>query len=208
MDYIEQLDKVIKPAAKKVKLNKVTVLTGKNGSGKSLVRKLVGVYLNKRLKLPEDNRIVAQTSLQQRTESRPEFGALSSAMHDSSDMPTSYETFNKIEALLKICSDAHKRFIVIDEPEIGMGEEMIAALVIYLNKAFKKLPKGCLGVLIITHNRYIVENLKSEFINLEGMNRKEWLTREIVPTNIEVFQEESLGLFRAIQKRISERLVQ
>jgi ATPase subunit of ABC transporter with duplicated ATPase domains len=194
----------IKTISKSIQFNNVYVLTGKNGTGKSLVRKLVGFHLADKLGTP-DAKIVASTSLQQRTELKSSFGAFSSIMHDDPSNPTSLETFSKIQALLKVLSVNNKRFLVIDEPEIGMGEEMVLALIDYLNNAFNPLPEFCLGVLIITHNRVIVKNLNAEFLNLENMSKDEWLNREIVPTDLNKFKEDSLNLFLEIQNTLNKK---
>ena len=204
MDYEKQI-LAIKDTADKVVLHKVTVVTGNNGSGKSMLRKLVGFYLADKLGLPEKSVCTAQTSMQQRTELRSDFGALSSAMHDDGTNPTSSETLHKIKQLIAVCKEDNKRFLIIDEPEIGMGEEMVAALVIFLNEQFKEFPVGCLGVMIITHNRYIVNNLNGEFLNMEGKTKDEWINREIIPTNLIQFEEDSLGLYRAIQSKLNKK---
>lgn len=60
-------------------------------------------------------------------------------------------------------------------------------------------------MLVITHNRYIVENLKGTFLNFEGMKRDEWLSRKIVPTDIATFEKESSELFHAIQKKLNKK---
>ena len=205
MNYKEHVEK-IKKICDKVEPNKVTVLTGKNGSGKSLVRKLIGIYLSEKLGIEKNKEhIVASTSLQQRTETRADFGAFCSVMHDDPTTPTGLETIRKIKALLKTLSEDSKRFFVIDEPEIGMGEELVAGLVEFLNSKFSTIPEFCYGVLIITHNRYIVENVKSDFLNLEDMSKDEWLNRKIVPTNLEEFEEDSRELFRTIQNIIDSK---
>lgn len=203
MDYEKQIEK-IKDISKRILPYEVTILTGKNGSGKSLVRKLVGYYISEKLGLDVENSCTSSISLQQRTENRSEFGAFSSVMHDDPTNPTGYETLNKIDALLK-STETEQRFIIIDEPEIGMGEELIVSLVNKLNKMFEILPEKCLGVLIITHNRYIVQNLKGTFLNFEDMTREEWLQRKIIPTDIETFEKESNELFKAIQKRLNSK---
>ena len=203
MDYEKQIE-IIRDAAKQIEPGKVTVLTGKNGSGKSLLRKaLPGAIAAKLGTDPEHT--VASVSMESRTQQKHQFGALRSIGIDDPGNPTSLETITNIDNLLQVCNDTNSRFIVIDEPEIGMGEELVAAMTIFLNETFKTLPSGCLGVLIITHNRYMVANLNAEFINIEGMNRQEWLEREIIPTDIEQFKKDSWELYRAINKKISEK---
>ena len=204
MDYDKQIDK-IKEIANKILPNQVTVLTGKNGCGKSLVRKLVGFYVADKLGLDKNHPVAAATSLQQRTESRPDFGALSSMMHDDPTNSTSSETFSKIKALFNSCLSGSKRFLIIDEPEIGMGEELVVSLVNWLNLKLDPLPENCHGVLVITHNRYIVKHLKSSFINFDDMTREEWLNREIVPVDFETFEKESSELFHAIQTKLNSK---
>lgn len=216
MNYEKQIDTIITTAGK-IKLGKVTVLTGKNGSGKSLLRKLLAASIFKKLekagKKSDIAHLVAAISMETRTQANYDFGAFASQGIDDPTNPTGSETINSIDAIFGSIKEDSPRFIVIDEPEIGMGEELIAALVIKLNAMFypnagsknKKsrmaLPKNAFGILVITHNRYIAENLGSEFLNLEGLSKEEWLTRIIVPTDIKVFQDDAIGLFRAINKR-------
>lgn len=203
MDYNSQIE-IVRGAARAVQLNKVTVLTGKNGSGKSLLRKMLpGVVAEKTG--ADSNHIVASVSMETRTQRKFEFSALNSLGIDDPDNPTSLETLYKINKLFEVCSPDNKRFLVIDEPEIGMGEEMVAAITIFLNETFDSLPDGCLGVLVITHNRHIVSNLIGDFINLEGMTKEEWLNREIIPTDLGQFKEDAIGLYRAIVKKIQEK---
>jgi DNA polymerase (family X) len=74
-----------------------------------------------------------------------------------------------------------------------------------LDFAIIPMPENCYGILVITHNRYIVENLKAEFLNLECMTRTEWLQRKIIPTDLEQFEKDSIELFRTVQNRINSQ---
>ena len=200
MDYIKQIDEAIKGTAQKVEIGKVTVLTGKNGSGKSLLRKILASYIADKLGKGKDDfkGIVSGISMESRTNKKTDFSALNAMGIDDPTNPTSSETLHNIDSLVRSVSEKEPRYIVIDEPEIGMGEEMVMALVIKLNAMFNPLPAGCNGVLLITHNRYLVKNIVGEFLNMEGQSRDEWLNRELVPTDIKKFEEDSLGLYRAI----------
>lgn len=195
MDYQAQIER-IKEVSLAIPVCKVSVLTGKNGSGKSLLRKLMGSRIATKLGTDEKH-TVAAISMESRTNKKHDFGALNAMGIDDPTNPTSGETLHNIEGLVKSLSHG-PRYLVIDEPEIGMGEEMVAALAIRLNELFNPLPKGCFGVLVITHNRYLVKHLKAKFFNLEGLTKKQWLEREILPTDIEQFKVDSLELFRAI----------
>lgn len=203
MDYENQIE-LIKDCAESVNPNVVTVLTGKNGSGKSLVRKLISGYLSDKLGT-DVNKTVASVSMESRSQPKHDFGALKSVAIDDPETPTGASSINNVDMLVSnACKKDSPRYIVIDEPEIGMGEELVMALCNKINKMFNPLPEGCLGVLIITHNRYLVNNIQGEFRNIEGMDKDAWLTREIIPTDIEEFEKDALGLWRAINKRVSE----
>lgn len=121
-------------------------------------------------------------------------------MHDLDSNPTSVSTLHLINQVI----DIKDRFLVFDEPEIGMGEETLMGLINLLNEKFNPLPTDIYGVLVITHSRLVVENLKSDFINIEGMNREEWLNRKIIPADLEEVEDWSLELFRTIQNRIND----
>lgn len=198
-DLNEYIDHLI-DISKNIELGKVTILTGKNGAGKSLIRKLLPASISEKLNLPEGKNSVASTSQELRTGSNPEWGALSRAMCDVGWTPTSVETIDLINGLLGV----KDRFIVIDEPEIGMGEETVFGLVDHLNKSFNPLTSNIHGVLVITHSRIIATHLQGEFINIEGMSREEWLTRKVVPTDLEQLKKDSNELFDAIQTRIND----
>lgn len=175
---------------------KITLLTGSNASGKSLIRKQLAFGVAKKLGKDSPKGLVAGTSLEARTASNPEWGALSRIHADSEWMPSSFETFSNIERVLKI----ENQYLVIDEPELGMGEETVMALVQFLNDLIASKPK-ILGMMIITHNRYIVENLNFDvFKNTNGIKTKEdWLNRELIPTDLELLKANPL--FAEIRKR-------
>lgn len=163
---------------------KISILTGSNGSGKSVIRK----QLSSRLK-------TAQTSLEQRTSSNPNFGALSGIMQDTGWLPSSEQTLTKIEGLVE--KNSKDRYVIIDEPEIGMGEETVMALCSYLNNQFeeKMKSKEVLGFLVITHNRYLIEHLKTDNFfctDEEITTKKEWLNRKLIPTDLADLKENKL----------------
>lgn len=192
----EQIDRLVDVMQSIPLDGKITILTGSNGSGKSLIRKQILFEISRKTG-KEKNKCVASTSLEARTSSNPEWGALSGIMQDDGWMPSSYETLKKVEAVLGL----KDRYIIIDEPELGMGEETVMALVNYLNDLFSKLDESILGVMIITHNRYIVSNLKHDhFANTDGLKTsEEWLNRELIPTDLEILKENKL--FFAIRDR-------
>ena len=184
--------------------NKVTVLTGGNALGKSLIRKQLLFTLDRKLNdlgIKHDiKHITASTSMQLRTEQRPEWGALSSALHDLPWNSTSDHTIRCIKDLLRINTD--KRFYIIDELEIGMSREVQLGMAKYINDNLDKILENSWGVLIITHSENVVKNIKHDkFINIEGLTEEEWLNRKIEPVEPDVLQKWASELFDAVRDR-------
>lgn len=185
--------------------NQVTVLTGGNALGKSLIRKQLVFSLDKKLTdlgIEHDKKhTVASTSMQLRTEDRPEWGALSSMAHDLPWCSTADSSFHCLKQLLREDRD-EKRFYVIDELEIGMSREMQVGVAKFLSDRMETLLDKSFGVLIITHSADVVKNIKHDkFINIEGLTEEQWLNREIEPLDPEVLNVWATELFCAIRDR-------
>lgn len=195
-DYEGYIDYLIS-LSNQIKQNEITILTGRNAGGKSLIRKLLHPVIEKQLN--KKKVFIPHASQEIRTNSNPSLGALSSFNHDLEWLATSDSTIDTIKKVLKT---KNPDFIVIDEPEIGLGEELQMGLIDYLNKTLPKLP--C-GVLIITHSRLTVKNLNhNHFINLEKMTEQEWLNREVKPLPLKEFKEFSTKLFETVRDRINK----
>ena len=90
-------------------------------------------------------------------------------------------------------------YIVIDEPEIGLGEELQLGLIDYLNDVLKGR-----GVLVICHSRIIAKGLRFDnFINLEGVTFDQWINREPEKISIDEFKAFASGLFSAVRNRMN-----
>ena len=148
--------------------------------------------------------------MQKRTESNTYLGALCNWAHDLSWNPTSLSTFNLIEGLFNTFTkedrqeENKQRYIIIDEPEIGMSRESLSGFTVYLLKRLPEILDKTLGIMIITHSEFLVEALKdkAEFLNMDNdVTADEWIHREIVPTDFEKLSEDSHELFLAIQDR-------
>ena len=221
MDYTDlssehinsHIDRII-DVADSIEPGKVTILTGNNSSGKSVVRKLLGFRMMEKLGL--DNSPVATISMEKRT------NGCSSLIgtgldHMLSDLPwdstsnTSVGTIVSMMNSLVIKEDERNRdnkkaYIIIDEIEIGMSREMQVGICNYLNEIFEKYLDNCYGVVVITHSETIVNNLKHDvFLNIDGMTEDEWLNREIVPITPQQISEWSTALFCGIRDRTAEK---
>lgn len=202
-DYIDHIIDLLDS----IQLHKVTVLTGRNGGGKSMMRKLLLQFLKSKDELQDkkygQDWILSTVSMDDRAGVNPDrmmvFG------RDCEWLPTSENTFNDIDSVLKTHRDGVVKYIVLDELEIGMGEELQAGLAAYLNDKILALGDACLGVLIITHSRAMVRNLKyDDFINLEGMTDEEWINRKVIPMSPSELLEKSRDLHIAFSKRLKQ----
>lgn len=188
----DYLDKIL-DIAWSIEPDVVTLLTGRNAGGKSLIRKLLRQTLAD--KLGKDKVTVAHASQELRTGSYASMGALSGLTRDIDWLATSQNTITTMEQSLKAKAD----YYVIDEPEIGMGEELQLGLVDWLNEKISFLNKG---VLLVCHSRLIAQGIKFDtFINLEGMGYEEWTARVPQKISVEEFQEFSNSLFETVRTR-------
>ena len=170
----EKLDNIYN-IVENIEKNKITLLTGRSASGKSLIRKLIPVYIYEKTGKKPD---IPHSSQQIRTHSHPSI--LGGFLRDPEWSATSDHTIH----LIKKAVERGSEYFIIDEPEIGLSEELQLGLINYLNENL--VGKGCL---IICHSRLIAKNLKFDtFINLEGMTYEEWINRKPVPEDIGDFE--------------------
>ena len=197
----------IKDVLYSVPMNKVTLLTGDNGSGKSLIRKQMFIRVQEcfpkevtKARLPH---VVKSVSMQLRTESRAEFGALSDIAHDCAWNPTSIETYHLIKRLFNTAEQEDKKcYLIIDEPEIGMSLDSQYSISKYIRKRYEELEDKLYGLMIITHSEMLVREFSdiAEFKNLDGYDTIEaWMNRQLKLIDFEALADESHELFSALQ---------
>lgn len=187
--HINRLAEIVE----QINLEKVTVLTGGNGKGKSVIRKLM---------ISKCNRNNIQTwscSMDKRAGLDSARGCMMVFDRDCEWLPTSMNTFHSVQNFYK----ATNSYGILDEIEIGMSEESQLGMAMYLNEHLHDYMEKNKGMLIITHSRLLARTITSDdFINIEGMSRDEWINREIIPTDFSVLEKESNDLFCALEKRI------
>lgn len=191
-----------------IEIGKITILTGGNATGKSVIRKLLSCHLMERL--GSNKSVVSSVSMQLRTNTPDSLlgTGLDSIMADLSWESTSEHTVDLLKGMLKnYSSDSdvpQKRFLIIDELEIGMSKEVQAGTCIWLNEILdpETVRDKTYGVLLITHSDTVVRTVRHDsFINIDGMTEEEWLNREIVPVTPDELKNWSSALYAAIGKR-------
>jgi len=179
-------------------LSNITILTGTNGSGKSVI----GKTISKRVKEELDGK-TKSISMNTRTQNNAAWGALSSSMSDTEWIATSQNTYSLLKGVFNALKEdiEDTKYLILDEFEIGCSLETILALTIFINNNLKELKIGCL---IITHSTLAVENLNfDDFINIDGLNLEKWVNRKITPTNLEILDKNEL--FEIIRDRTKKK---
>lgn len=192
-----------------IQTGKLTILVGSNGTGKSFVRKQLNIRFAKEFGL--SRKMVRELSMQLRTESRPEFSALSSALHDSPTAPTSLETyrlFANTMGNIKFTKET-PYYLVLDEMEIGMCQESILGLLEILGQKIPQWLEHTLGIMVITHSELVADTLYNQFdadfidLGYNTLNRdfSKWQTRPREPMDFEWLETWSDALYDEIQNR-------
>lgn len=195
-DWNPHIDRLIK-IAESIELGKLTILTGSNGSGKSVIRKILPTRIQEKLGKDSPERLVSSLSFMSRAGLNSMCGI--NFLRDSEWTSTGDNTVH----LLKSIINHDERFIVLDEVELGMGEELQLATANYINSIKDEVLKKSYGLLVITHSRIVAKTINEDaFFNIDGIETKEeWLNREIVPTDLDQFEEDCDELFVAIRDR-------
>ena len=108
--------------------------------------------------------------------------------------PTSLCSYSNVETLLNTFvknPESSKRYLVLDEPEIGMTKESQLGLALLIKKTY--------GVLIISNSEYFISRLANigVFLNMDGYESvDEWANRTIIPTDFSKLSKESSDLYR------------
>ena len=178
----------------KIEINKeITILTGNNGSGKSLIRKQLGHKLDKGL---------ISLSTLDRMKPKEHLSALKNIMIDNEDDSTAASSYFILTKFFKEIEKNKKvKYAIIDEPEIGCSDETKLAFGIYLNKMMSKY--NHVGYLVITHSSHIVRNINEHnFYNIDknDLTKDEWLNRKIEPTNLEMLYDNNINLNAKLYK--------
>lgn len=203
--HIDKLLDIIEEVPKQ----KLTILVGANGAGKSLIRKQLNVRFIK--ETGKRRNVVRQISMQSRTESRPDLSALSQIMHDSPEDPTSIATWHLIQEAMgrREFTKEEPYYLVFDEMEIGMSKESILGMVDFVKQKLPEWLENTLGVMVITHSNLVAKELYDTFdaaffdIRYNEINKDftSWLNRDIIPTDFTWLNEWSLKLYHKINER-------
>lgn len=185
-----------------IELGKVTILTGSNASGKSVIRKCLSPRIAKKLSLDETKNVISELSFMTRAGNNINSGV--NFLRDSTWTSTGQNTAELLMSIL----NTENRYIVLDEPELGMGEELQLTIANYINEHKDKVLEKNYGLMVITHSRVIANALNEDvFINIDNPSwaKTDWLNRKINQIDFKSFQEKSDKIFEEIRDRTNKK---
>jgi predicted ATPase len=159
----------------------VAIFVGQNGSGKSFLRRM--------LKVGGQVRDIRFYDFSQERRSGQSLGR-SFIYNGSEDQnSTGHMSLNSFVGAFK--QDPKEKFILLwDEPEIGLSEESVLGLVVFIREQLVVPNKKRLGLIFMTHSRHFVQGFidypRLSFHDLDGKyaSAKEWVEREPSPADI------------------------
>ena len=195
-EYAEQCLENIFNTLDQIRCGQIHILTGENGSGKSLIVKTLHHHLNN---IEDDEVKVATWGMNKRAGIDTGTG-IRAFTADIDWTCTSENSLGMIKNILKQTN----RFIVIDEPEVGMGETLQASLGNWLSKQLPEVIKQNKGVLIITHSKHLVRNINCEhvFLNMQGKDKETWLNEIPSVIDLDEFEARNLALFNLLRDHL------
>ncbi len=157
---------------------KLCVITGPNASGKSVLRKVICGSCDKR-----------KVKTMYFSQSARCAGGITRAFiyNDETENSTGSISSGTFLKAIKNGKSWEKPFVIIfDEPEIGCGEELQAAMAVRLAKELDALSADCLGIFVITHSREFARHLlplnpTHWRLDVDNLTLEQWVNRKIVP---------------------------
>lgn len=198
-EWAQEAYENILDALDQIKTGHVTILTGDNGTGKSLIRKVLCSSL--RNQENDDTIKIADISMEKRTGLHAGLGGGGVFFRDVEWVATSD---NSLSFLYSLLNSAKDRYLVLDEPELGMSQDLQKSIGIYLSKRIPETMKENRGMLIITHSREFVRSLSVEhvFVNLQKKSEEEWLNESAKEIDLDDFRKKCDALFNLLRDHL------
>jgi len=182
----------------------LTIITGPNASGKSVLRKILNSAAY------DNNILYINTSQSDRSNSS---GLKRVAMYGSElDDSTGYNSVKCLLGAFRTTNNSEKNNIVmLDEPEIGCSEEVQAAMGKRIADEMSNLEtkSKLLCCFVITHSRELVKSLmhlKPSHWRLsnDGLTLSEYTNREVIPANLEELIEQGHKTWSLVEKTMKK----
>ena len=183
---------------------KLIVITGSNASGKSLLRRIVSNNGRK------NNLLVADLSHERRTTQDITRAFL---YGDENSDSTGNITASSLIGLFRTSAKWNENhLLIIDEPEIGLGEEAQMGMGIYIREKIESASDKLHNIVIFTHSRYILEELNkidhhyhhvgNEYKSIEEFNNRELFP--LSPVQLNDISNSTFGVIDGILNRAKD----
>jgi Fe-S cluster assembly ATPase SufC len=156
-DFREQAREIIPSSLEVGERRDILVVTGENASGKSLAFMIINQLGRSFAKQDDVNLEVMDIGMGRRTRSGMEKGFM---FGDESTDSTGNISLRVMQTAVSNSRSRERfHFLMLDEPDIGVGEGYHNAIGRYLADYASELPDKCLGLVVATHSRRIAERL-------------------------------------------------
>jgi predicted ATPase len=161
----------------------VTILTGENGTGKSLICN----YVEREYKLKQEQELSDKKSVRVNFSDKYSFNQIIDEAN-----PDSYTNINIMFEVLNVPYD----YYIFDTPELGLTEETDLALSFLLNEMFNLKEGVGKNVLLVTNSRRICQNLEHDhFFNIQGLTLHQYINRTVICADIDKLLDNQIKNF-------------
>jgi hypothetical protein len=187
----------------------VLVVTGENASGKSLAFLILNNLVRSFGKEDKIDVLVMDIGMSRRTRSGIERAFMFGDEHLDSTGNISIKVMQTGVANSRSKDQHH--YLMLDEPDIGVGEGYHSAIGQFLGDFAASLPEKCLGLIVATHSRKITRKLldagaSSLRLGSDLRDVKEWVTHGDIEKSLDdlvALKTISLERFRGVSKMLN-----
>jgi hypothetical protein len=180
------------------KSRKLAVVIGENATGKSLLRRLVGIVC----------RDAGVEFMPVSMEGRKNLYMGSFVYGDEETRATGQNSAQTVLTGIKTCRGRDSRHCIFwDEPDLGMSSGYAAGAGQAIAELAKDAPDNTVGIFVVSHSKPLVRQLMAAspqvlYCGEENIpaSLEAWLDREERPRSLEDLCERSWSLFGALQK--------
>lgn len=136
---------------------RLMVVTGINGGGKSLVVEILRRVSDDLAKAEDRKLEVMDIGMKRRISAGIERSFIFG--HETTESTGNVSIRTALRGIQNSRERDHEHWLVLDEPDIGVGEGYHHALGEYLADHARALPASCSGFVVVSHSRVVVEGL-------------------------------------------------
>lgn len=188
----------------------LALLLGDNATGKSLFRRVVGAWCAKDRKKDNDRARVEMIGLSMQDRAGGMMGIAHAFVYgDEHTNATGVNTGHTVTTAMRTAEGRDEPNVVFwDEPDTGLSDAYAADVGRRIADFALKPPKHTVACFVVTHRKALVEQLlrAKPHVLFFGANPpasvEEYLTKPVVPTNIEELYDRSRKLFLKVSKHL------